>query len=67
MKKIKELREKNENELKKLLIEKREETRKLRFDIASKQIKNNRGLRSAKKDIARILTLIGENNTHPVK
>lgn len=67
MKKIKELREKNKNELEKLLVEKREQARKLRFDIASKQIKNSRGLRNTKKDIARILTLIGENNIHPVK
>jgi len=58
--KIKELREKNTEELKKLLTEKQEAVRKLRFDIASKQIKNNRELRSNKKAIARILTLINE-------
>jgi len=58
--KIKELREKNKEELKKLLNEKREILRKLRFDVASKQIKNNRDLRENKKDIARILTLINE-------
>ena len=40
--KIKELREKNTEELKKLLNEKKEQARKLRFDIASKQVKNNR-------------------------
>jgi large subunit ribosomal protein L29 len=56
--KIKELQEKNEEELKKILIEKQEEIRKARFDIASKQIKNNRLLRKAKHDVARILTLI---------
>lgn len=56
--KIKELREKNMEELKKLLSEKREQSRKLRFDIASKQVKNNREYRNTKKDIARILTLI---------
>lgn len=56
--KIKELREKNNEELKKLLSEKREQVRKLRFDIASKQVKNNREHRNTKKDIARILTLI---------
>jgi len=56
--KIKELREKNIEELKKLLSEKREQSRKLRFDIASKQVKNNREYRNTKKDIARILTLI---------
>ncbi len=56
--KIGELREKNTEELKKMLRDKREQSRKLRFDIASKQVKNNRELRNIKKEIARILTLI---------
>lgn len=55
---IKELREKNKEELKKLLAEKQKETRKFRFDIAAKQVKNNRELRKSKRDIARILTLL---------
>lgn len=55
---IKELREKNKEELKKLLVEKQKEARKFRFDIAAKQIKNNRELRKSKRDIARILTLL---------
>lgn len=59
--KIRELREKNKEELEKLLEEKREEARKLRFDIASKQIKNKRALRNVKRDGARILTLINAN------
>jgi large subunit ribosomal protein L29 len=58
--KIKELREKNPEELKKLLAEKREDVRKLRFDIASKQAKNNRKMRNDKKDIARILTILNK-------
>ena len=58
--KTKELREKNKEELKKLLTEKRESVRKLRFDIAAKQVKNNRELRKEKKDVARISTLIHE-------
>jgi ribosomal protein L29 len=56
--KIKELREKNIEELKKILIEKQDMVRKSRFEIVSKQIKNNRDLRKSKKDIAKILTLI---------
>jgi ribosomal protein L29 len=56
--KIKEFKEKNIAELEKLLGEKREHARKLRFDIASKQVKNNKELKNTKKDIARILTLI---------
>jgi len=59
--KIKELREKNKGELNRILIEKKEIIRKIRFDIASKQVKNNKELDKAKKDIARIMTLINEN------
>lgn len=58
--KIKELREKSKGELVKLLAEKREATRKLRFDIATKQVKNTKELANEKKDIARILTIINE-------
>lgn len=58
--KAKELREKNTEELKKILLEKQEKVRKSRFDIAVKQVKNNREIRNEKKDIARILTLINE-------
>lgn len=60
--KIKELREKNTEELQKLLAEKREHARKLRFDIASKQVKNTKELKNVKLDIARALTLIKEKN-----
>jgi large subunit ribosomal protein L29 len=60
--KIKELREKNTGELKIILKEKREKVRQIRFDIASKQVKNNQDLNKDKKDIARILTLIKEKN-----
>lgn len=58
--KIKELREKSLEELKKLVVEKQDLSRKLRFDMASKQVKNNKEYRNTKKDVARILTLIGE-------
>lgn len=58
---IKELREKNKEELKKMLSEKQKAARKFRFDIAAKQVKNNRELRKAKRDIARILTLLKAN------
>jgi large subunit ribosomal protein L29 len=58
--KIKELREKGMGELEKLLAEKRESVRKVRFDVATKQVKNNRQRRNEKKDIARIITLIKE-------
>jgi large subunit ribosomal protein L29 len=58
--KIKELRGKNTEELKKLLAEKRDGVRKLRFDVATKQVKNTRQIRNDKKDIAKIETLISE-------
>ena len=59
--KTKDLREKSKDELKRLLEEKKEFVRKMRFDIASKQVKNHRVLRNAKKDIARILTILNLN------
>ncbi|MFA4817590.1 MAG: 50S ribosomal protein L29 [Parcubacteria group bacterium] len=58
---IKELREKSKGELEKILDEKQKAVRKSRFDIAAKQVKNNRELRKAKRDIARILTLLKSN------
>lgn len=60
--KIKELREKNTEELKRILTEKQENVRKFRFDIATRQAKNNRDIRKNKKDIAKVLTIINENN-----
>jgi large subunit ribosomal protein L29 len=56
--KAKEIKEKTENELKKDLIDLRNKTAKMRFDISGKQVKNHREIRKAKKDIARILTLL---------
>ena len=59
----KEIREKNKQELKSILKEKREAVRKLRFDISSKQVKNHRDHRKSKKDIARILTILKEDKS----
>lgn len=56
--KTKEIREKTENELKKDLVELRNKSAKLRFDVSAKQVKNVREIRKAKKDIARILTIL---------
>lgn len=58
--KAKELKDKNGEELASLLFEKRENVRKVRFDISAKQVKNTRSLRKDKRDIARILTLINQ-------
>lgn len=58
--KAKEYREKEIEELKRLLAEKREAVRRARFDVATKQVKNSRQARNDRKDIARILTLLNE-------
>ena len=58
--KISELRSKNIAELRRLLSEKREGVRKLRFDIVTKQVKDKRKIRNEKKDISRILNIINE-------
>ena len=60
MTKISELRNMNIEQLKKLVDEKRAQVVKLKFDIATKQVKNHRQYRDIKKDIARALTLIKE-------
>ncbi|MFZ2225829.1 MAG: 50S ribosomal protein L29 [Candidatus Moraniibacteriota bacterium] len=60
--KIKDLREKNIEELKKLLAEKEENIRKFRFDLVTKQVKGTRQIRTEKRDVARMITLIREKN-----
>jgi len=59
--KAEELRKKSKLQLQKLLKEKRERLRQLRFDLASKKLKNYREIRQIKKDIARILTVLRED------
>jgi ribosomal protein L29 len=59
--KIKEIKEKSENEIKKDLAENRNKIAKLRFDISAKQTKNHREIRVLKKDVARILTALRSN------
>jgi len=58
-----ELRQKSKAELEKLLKEKGERLRALRFDLASGKLKNVREIRQTKKDIARILTILNEQRT----
>lgn len=60
--KIQDVRKKSEQDLKKLLAETRENVRHLRFKIASKELKNPQALRQAKKDIARMLTVLKERS-----
>jgi large subunit ribosomal protein L29 len=55
---FKELKKKSEADLHKVLSEKREELRELRFKDANKQLKNVREIRTLKKTIAQSLTLL---------
>lgn len=60
MTKIKELRQKNRKELNNLLADSRKKVSQLRFDLASKKLKNVRKIKELKKDIARLLTILGK-------
>ena len=55
-----ELRELNSEELTTRLREAKEELFNLRFQLATGQLTNNRRLRTVKRDIARIYTVIRE-------
>jgi len=56
--KIREVRQKPKEELTKLLSEKRNRLLSLRFDLSGGRVKNVKEIREAKKDVARILTLM---------
>lgn len=56
--KISEIKQKSKKELQKLLHDKREKLRQLRFDLFSGKVKNVREIRYLKKDISRILTIL---------
>lgn len=56
--KIAELRQKSKEELVKMLEEWREKLRALYFDLKAGKLKNVREVRVAKKDIAKILTIL---------
>lgn len=57
------LKEKNKGELTKLLGEKREELRKLRFEAAGARPKDSNAPAKVRKDIARILTELTAKKT----
>ncbi|MBP6975272.1 MAG: 50S ribosomal protein L29 [Candidatus Moranbacteria bacterium] len=58
--KTKELREKTEGEQTKLLHELAVQVRELRFKIATREETKHHTLHQAKKDVARLKTLLGE-------
>lgn len=55
--KIKDIREKTEKDLEKMLAAERERIRDLRFKVSQRQLKNLSEIQGAKKTIARILTV----------
>lgn len=63
--KVKEIREKSDNELNTFVKENKENLKKLRFSLSSRQLKNYKKISQTKKDIARAKTImterIGEN------
>jgi len=61
--KIKEIRQKSENDLQRDLIEIREKLRQLKFDLSAGKVKNVREIRNIRKDIAKILTVLN-NKKH---
>ncbi|PIR97781.1 MAG: 50S ribosomal protein L29 [Candidatus Colwellbacteria bacterium CG10_big_fil_rev_8_21_14_0_10_42_22] len=57
---VKKLSNRTKADLKKALIESKEELRSLRFDLSAGKVKNIQKAREVKKKIARILTFIQE-------
>jgi ribosomal protein L29 len=55
---MEELKKMGEAELRRTLAASREQIRDLNFKIHSKEVKNNHLVKSVKKDIARILTIL---------
>ena len=60
--KVKELRQKSKDDLKKILQDDREKVRQIRFDMSSGKVKNVREINKIKKYIARILTILNEKS-----
>lgn len=56
--KIKEIKNKNTDDLKKLLNEKRDELREFTFGVSGSKAKNVKTVKMIKKDIARVLTTL---------
>ncbi len=63
---MKELKEKNEAELAKIVAEKREELRKLRFGVAGSTMRNVHAGKTLRREIAQVLTEIPSRNAKNV-
>lgn len=62
-----ELRDLSKDELMEALLEAKEERFNLRFQVATNQLDNTARLKTVKKDIARILTVMGEKDASSAK
>jgi len=60
--KAKELKQKTAEELAMILKENHEKIRAMRFDLASKKLKNTNELAVSRRQIAQILTILKEKN-----
>jgi large subunit ribosomal protein L29 len=60
--KVKELREKSDNQLQNLIKESKEKLRKLKFSLFNKQLKNYKEISQVKKTIARAKTILKERS-----
>ena len=65
--KMKEIREKSDPELKRLLQSQKEKLRSLRFKVSQKQLKDVRQLREVKRDVARLNTETKRRQQQPKK
>lgn len=65
--KFKELQEKSKLELKKLVASNREKLRDLNFKVANKQVKNLSIRKEVRKEIARILTILNQEESKDEK
>jgi large subunit ribosomal protein L29 len=61
--KAKEIRDRSDDELRKALGDLEEQLFKLRFQKSTGQIENPIKIREVRKDIARVLTVMGERQT----
>lgn len=59
---MKELRQKKEKELRDLLIQDREKLGQLKFNLASKKLKNVREIRDLRRKIAKVLTILNKKD-----
>ncbi len=64
---MKDLKDKNEKDLQKMLQEKRESIQSFRFGVAGSKVRNVREGRNLKKDVARIMTEISSRKNKEIK